>query len=554
MAELIPAAKLRKLEQLRAAYHAELPQRLDAIESCWAGVRSGHAAAAQVEELQRLVHSLAGSAGTFGMAALGQAARALEQAFSGRGSAANKPDAQQCTLVDAGVASLHELARQVPAAVVVPEPPAARGPDASEAENRLLFVIEDDAVLAETMAAQLGAFGWSVNRLPNATAARAALLGTRPAAVIVDMTLPEGPHAGPELIRGVQVSTNSHLPHVIVSSHWDWHSRLAAARSGADAYFVKPVDFAALSDRLDTLTRRSQPQPYRVLIVEDTVILAEHYAQVLAGAGMEARVVVDAAQLLEVLADFSPELVLMDLYMPVCTGIEAARVVRQDPKFTGLPIVFLSTESGRAQQLVAMQTGADDFLEKPINDADLVAAVSVRAERFRALAALIRQDSLTGLLNHIAFKLQLENEISRVQRSGTALTLAMLDIDLFKQVNDNHGHPVGDRVIHGLAQLLRKRLRKSDLIGRYGGEEFGVLMPDTPVAVAVHVIDALREQFAQVLFASAKHDPFHCTFSAGVAAFSAGVEAGLLLRSADEALYVAKRGGRNRVCVAGPAE
>lgn len=551
MAEPVPPAKLRKLEQLRAAYHAELPQRLDVIESHWADVRRGDAAASHIEALQRLVHSLAGSAGTFGMAALGQAARSLEQAFSGLGSTAHMPHAQQYAVLDAGIASLREHASQMPAAVAEPGPRAARESDAAAVENRLLFVIEDDAVLAETMATQLGAFGWNVNRLPNATAAREALRCARPAAVIVDMTLPEGAHAGPELISGVQVSTNAHVPHVIVSSHWDWYSRLAAARSGADAYFVKPVDFAALTDRLDTLTRRSQPQPYRVLIVEDTVILAEHYAQVLADAGMEARIVVDAARLLDVLADFSPELVLMDLYMPACTGIEAARVVRQDPKFTGLPIVFLSTESGRAQQLVAMQTGADDFLEKPINDADLVAAVSVRAERFRTLAALIRQDSLTGLLNHITFKLQLETEISRVQRSDAALTLVMLDIDHFKRVNDDHGHPVGDRVIHGLAQLLRKRLRKSDLIGRYGGEEFGVLMPDTSLAVAARVIDAVREQFGQIDFAGPKHAPFRCSFSAGVAAFSEGVDASALLRATDEALYVAKRSGRNRVNAAG---
>ncbi|MBA4177052.1 MAG: diguanylate cyclase [Leptothrix sp. (in: Bacteria)] len=550
MAETVASSRLHKLEQLRAAYRSELAQRLEAMETCWLDVRGGHDAAARVEELQRLAHSLAGSAGTFGMAALGQAARVLELAISGLGGVATARDAQQRASIDADIAALRGHARQEPTAPAAAASPAARGGTAGEAENRLLFVIEDDAALAKAIATQLGAFGWNVQRLANATAAREALQGTRPAALIVDMTLPEGLHAGPELISGIQRSTDSQLPHVIVSSHWDWNSRLAAARSGAEAYFVKPVDFAALTDRLDTLTRRSPPQPYRVLIVEDTTVLAEHYAQVLADAGMEARVVVDATRLLEVLADFSPELVLMDLYMPACTGIEAARVVRQDPKFTGLPIVFLSTESGGAQQLAAMQTGADDFLEKPISDADLVAAVSVRAVRFRALAALIRQNSLTGLLNHITFKLQLEGEVSRVQRSGAMLTLAMLDIDLFKHVNDNHGHPVGDRVIHGLAQLLRKRLRRCDVIGRCGGEEFGVLMPDTPLAVAVRVMDAVREQFGHVHFASAKHGPFRCTFSAGLAAFSDGVDEGSLLRTADEAPYVAKRSGRNRVCAA----
>jgi len=550
MADASIPTRLRKLEQLRAEYHAQLPRRLDDLESRWAALSSGHADAGQLEELQRLVHGLAGSAGTFGMGALGQAARALEQALGGLDDVANALDAQERASLASAFAALHEQARVPPEPLAMRATPAELGPD--DDENRLLFVIEDDAQQAENMAAQLGAFGWEVRSLPDATAARAALQDTTPAAVIVDMTLPEGLHAGPEMIGGIERSTGAHLPHVVVSSRWDWPSRLAAARSGADAYFVKPVDIAALTDRLDILSRRRPPKPYRVLIVEDTAILAEHYAQVLSDAGIEARIVVEAPRLLDTLADFNPELVLMDLYMPACTGIEAARVVRQDPKFTSVPIVFLSTESGRTQQLAAMQTGADDFLEKPISDSDLVAAVSVRAERFRTLAALIRQDSLTGLLNHVAFKLRLDNEVARVDRSKASLALAMLDIDHFKQVNDTHGHPVGDRVIHGLSQLLRKRLRASDLIGRYGGEEFGVLLPDTSPQIAVRLIDSLREQFSQIHFTSGKGEPFTCTFSAGVAAFTAGTAASALLRTTDEALYVAKRHGRNRVCLAEP--
>ena len=168
--------------------------------------------------------------------------------------------------------------------------------------------------------------------------------------------------------------------------------------------------------------------------------------------------------------------------------------------------------SGRKQQLEALQTGADDFLQKPIDDAEL----------------------------------QLEAEIERSQRAQSTTTLAMLDIDHFKRVNDSYGHPVGDRVIRSLSELLRRRLRKSDVIGRYGGEEFVVLMPDTGMDNALAVIDGLRQDFASLRYLG-EHDTFECTFSAGIAQLPPEMGMDELIGAADAALYEAKRGGRNCV-------
>jgi diguanylate cyclase (GGDEF)-like protein len=234
------------------------------------------------------------------------------------------------------------------------------------------------------------------------------------------------------------------------------------------------------------------------------------------------------------------------LHMPDCNGIEATRVIRQDPQYASLPIVFLTTESGLMQQKLAFQTGADDFLRKPISDGELVFAVSIRAERFRALTALVRQDSMTGLYNHLSFKTRLDTEIDRSRRSGKPLSVTMLDIDHFKRVNDTHGHPQGDRVIKTLAQLLRKRLRKSDIIGRYGGEEFAVAMPDTPVELAATILNELREQFCQLRYMT-EHADFACSFSAGVSLCKAQDNVASVLKTADQALYHAKETGINRV-------
>ncbi|MDG4582791.1 MAG: diguanylate cyclase [Candidatus Competibacter sp.] len=533
-------AKLAKLQALQDQYTKELSQRIAAIQNGWNALASPESRD-KFDELHRLAHSLNGSAGSFGYFRLSQVAQELERALS------------SCLEIEPLLDHLRSIASAGPdmeRPVEIARPPAKIVTD-----NPWLYVIEDDPLLAEEIATQLSAYGWKARIFNNATDAKKALRQQPPAAMIADVVLPEGMLAGAELLQQFQSLADQGIPRILISVRWDWEARLAAARAGADAYFVKPLDFVILTDALDKLIHRGDHQPYRVLIVEDTRELAEHYAEVLRAAGMEAWVVTEPSRLLDALATFKPELVLMDLYMPECSGVEIARVIRQDASYLAVPIVYLSTESARQRQLAALQIGADDFLEKPIADAYLVSAVTLRVARFRALAAMIRQDSMTGLLNHISFKLQLETELARSQRAASPLTFAMIDLDHFKEVNDRYGHPTGDRVIKSMAKLLGKRLRKSDVIGRYGGEEFAVIMPDTALDAGCAILDQLREQFSGIRQISGEKT-FTCTFSAGVATTLPGGGASatmaLLIQQADAALYEAKNRGRNQVRRAEP--
>ena len=525
--------KPARLRALQEAYGAELPKRLAELRALAEAFLAAPASATG-EPLHRRAHSLAGSAGTFGYGHLGSEARRLEEQLAGL---PGEPPPGFAERLRRQLAELEQAAREAPSLQAAPPTAVPRTDD-----TRSVYIVEDDALLAADMAGQLAIYGWDTRIFPDATSARAALDARRPSALVVDLMLPEGLLAGATLMR----PDEPHIPTVVVSARWDWESRLGAVRAGVDAYQPKPVDYAALNERLDALTDRVQSAPFRVLVVEDNHFLCDHYALVLRAAGMEVETLEEPSRVLEILDRFSPELILLDLYMPGCNGSEVAGVIRHDPRFTDLPIIFLSTETGRQLQLAAMHTGADDFLQKPIPDADLVSTVSLRAARFRGLRELIRQDRMTGLLNHIAFRLQLEFELARRQRLGGTLCLVMLDIDHFKRVNDTHGHPAGDRVIRGLARLLSRRLRKTDIIGRYGGEEFAVIMPDTGPDDAWPVIDRLREEFTQVVH-HGEDVEFRCSFSAGLAAADSDIPPDALLKAADDALYESKRQGRNRV-------
>ncbi|TNE99256.1 MAG: diguanylate cyclase, partial [Gammaproteobacteria bacterium] len=316
----------------------------------------------------------------------------------------------------------------------------------------------------------------------------------------------------------------------------------------------EPVDVPLLADYIERLIgERLELGKGRVLIVDDDPELLEHYGLVLEGGGMTVHKVRSPSELLGALSEFQPDLVLMDVQMGHYSGPTLARMLRFDPEWVGLHIIFLSSEDDREFQVDALSKGGDVFLTKPISDSFLLRAVRVKCNRARQLAKLASRDSLTGLLKHSLVKQEVGKEYARCRRFGQESVIAMLDLDHFKLVNDRFGHRTGDLVIKGLANLLRHRLRKTDVIGRYGGEEFLVVMPDCSLENAVEALQAVCEQMRRISYSS-KGQEFFVTVSIGLAplaAFENGEEA---IEAADQALYVQKSRGRNGVSVYGDAE
>jgi diguanylate cyclase (GGDEF)-like protein len=371
----------------------------------------------------------------------------------------------------------------------------------------------------------------------------------RPAAVIMDLSSPDGELIGEEVATKVREALGGGVPLVLVSNRSDIEARLDAVRAGCSSYFIKPVNYSDVLETLDRLTR-SEPEPYRILIVDDEADTAEFHSTNLEAAGLETVTVTDPLDVMSQIVEFQPDVILMDVYMPGCTGLELAMVIRQEEAFVGVPIVFLSRETDRMKQIAALGEGGDDFFTKPVPPEQLVPAISARAQRGRTLRLFMEKDGLTGLFRHSRIIEQLEVAVRRADRQHGKLAVAMLDIDGFKDVNDEHGHLVGDQVLKALAYLLRQRLRMSDVLGRFGGDEYVVVLPDTDGAAAMEKMDDIRGNFAAIEHDTG-HGSFAATLSCGVAEFPAALTSHELIAAADEALYRAKRGGRNRVLLAG---
>lgn len=328
-------------------------------------------------------------------------------------------------------------------------------------------------------------------------------------------------------------------------------------RAGIDVAIPAEEQHARVLDRILDLVQNIEQERYRVLVVEDSRVAVALIQRTLAEHGIDSHAIRDPGTLFDVLESYRPDLVLMDMFMPRFNGVEATRVLRQMSAYSTLPIVYLSGATDVGMQVEALRLGGDQFLTKPFNPVLLAAVVKTKIERFRETQRSTRLDGLTGLLNHTAAKSRLA---SLVQQLGArpadgepgapagqgALTVAMIDIDHFKAINDTYGHPVGDQVIRALAWLLKGRLRSSDLIGRYGGEEFLIALPGVSLEQAITVIDRIRSDFAALPHAH-PGGALHATFSAGVASFPMFDAAADLTEAADGALLHAKRLGRNRV-------
>ncbi|UHD14813.1 diguanylate cyclase [Thiocapsa bogorovii] len=550
--------------RLRASFLSQLPGRLADARRAVAELRPGEIDHAHLDALYILFHTLKGSGATFGFRQISDAAKAAEQTVrnamdSGAPVEAALPNALERMMddldalalaadvqVDPDVAPGFELPRSEPAAG---QPSDARPGQSADRSQRMVYLCDDDPDLAAQLAGQLGCFGYRVRAFTNLPDLREAVEAERPSALILDVVFPEDENAGPRMLAELRSGKQATIPCIFISCRDDFGGRLQAVRAGGNAYCTKPIKMVELLEFLDRLTNPHPPEPINVLVVDDDRELAQFHATVLEEAGMVAKAVSDPEQVLGLLDTFDADLVLMDMYMPDCSGPELSRILRQIPGHVSLPIIYVSSETDVERQHKALAVGADGFLTKPIEPARLIAEVGLRAERMRILHSLMVRDGLTGLFNHNAIMQFLGVAVANARRAEKPLCFAMIDVDHFKAVNDTYGHPTGDQVLIALSRTLRLRLREDDLVGRYGGEEFAVVLNGVGAEQAKRILDALRTSFWNVTFFSDGQE-FRCTFSVGVSDFPTFDTPDAMTEAADRALYRAKNGGRNRVEIA----
>jgi len=303
----------------------------------------------------------------------------------------------------------------------------------------------------------------------------------------------------------------------------------------------------------------------RILVVDDHPDNIEIIEARLSARGYRIESASNGAEALAKVSEDPPHLILLDVMMPLMDGFEVSRRIKRDPSLPFIPIILVTARSETEDKVEGLDSGADDYLTKPINFPELEARVRsmLRIKKLqdeldwknrqlsdanRRLRLLSITDGLTGLFNHRHVHELLRDEHERCKRNGDAMAVAMLDLDRFKQLNDTHGHPTGDVVLSETARLLQESAREVDMIGRYGGEEFIAILPGADEEAALLFAERFRRTVEAHVFRDDGKE-IGMTVSGGVASSRDQdlARPDELIRLADRALYEAKNGGRNCV-------
>ena len=306
----------------------------------------------------------------------------------------------------------------------------------------------------------------------------------------------------------------------------------------------------------------------RILIVDDDPLIRREIRSVLVTDGQFASFheAEDGLSALKLLLDHPVDLVVCDLVMPGYDGLKFLSLKASRKELESVPVIILTAEDDAERKAELLARGASDYVTKPFHEKELLARVRIHhklkvlqdelREKNELLEQLSVTDPLTGLFNRRHLMSKLEKELARMDRYRHPLSVVMIDLDHFKQVNDQYGHAMGDEVLRNVGRLLREEVRTTDVAARYGGEEMTLLLAHTDLAGAQTMAENLRqkiEKFEHKAFGAA----LKRTASFGVAACLPGEDlpsALGLLQSADAALYRAKKNGRNRVEIAGESE
>ena len=519
--------------QLQWEYIREAPERLAELRKDLAAFRVGEPDA--LDSLKRRFHKLAGSGGSYGLPRVTEIARAAEQ----RILTPPRPTPQDADLFEQAITDLKDAfdASSVMAGMPSPE---SRLPGF----GYLAILLMGPGPLRNEIERSLGEVGFVVAIHESEVDPWSVPPTERPDLVVIGTDLGENPLA---LARYWAAATPDRPRAVVLADPAERYDRLRTAAAGVDAVFGPATLPRGLAQYARALATIGAP-PAHVVVVEDDPSQAQLFATWLGQINARVSICGSAQVARDTLLNETPDLVLLDVDLPDVDGFALARLMRQDPRLALVPVVFLTARQTVADELEGLRAGGDDFLAKPVERSHLVQVVLTRTERGRRIRELVHRDGLTGVLNHATLMAELDHAIAFASRHGEPVCFLMCDLDHFKRINDSHGHLVGDQVLMHVARVFRGCVRGSDLLGRYGGEEFGIILRRCPPANGKAIAEKLRKALEESPMQTRGGPDVSIRVSIGVATYpGSGQTAGDVATAADQALYRAKSAGRNRV-------
>ncbi|MFH1134742.1 MAG: diguanylate cyclase [Pseudomonadota bacterium] len=418
----------------------------------------------------------------------------------------------------------------------------------------LAMVIDDSATARFVLQKEMERLNFEVVLAADGLEGLEMIRKVRPDIVLTDIEMPN--MNGLELCSVLSADPSlREIPIVVISNVVSDSQIRMGFGAGVITFLKKPIDGAELGMVVSHLMgKEAGLKQGSALVVEDDLTTVSIIRKELTGIGVHTTICRTVAEMDAYLGVSRPDIVILGLFLPDGNGPEVCRMIRSKEIFKTLTIIILAEESRREYMIQCLNNGADDFLVKPFSHEEFLARlenhlrikrlVDEIRQRNRVLEGLAYQDSLTGLLNRRYLEEGLRNELERARKRSSTLGFLMMDLDHFKNINDAHGHPVGDEVLREVAAVIQAFVRDSGVACRYGGEEFCAILPLFSPGKTREIAESIRLACEQKRFS---HLGLKQTLSVGISGFPGASSSRELIDRADSALYQAKISGRNRV-------
>ncbi len=461
-----------KYRELRQRYVDGLPARLEQITSLWDSLLHINWSAAQVAQLLQLAHKLSGSGATYQLPDISRHAALLEQTLTSLGKAV--PDSDQREQLATTLRGLTRACADAAQSVAEPDAPPLLAETPVTTTRKQIALIEDDPDQSRLMQALLTSMNYSVHSFSSPDDYLAAAATTPVDLILLDISFPESPVRGITWMEEFKTTLAAQAPIIVMSARSDIVARIRALRAGAAAYLAKPINRDDIGVLIAQILERDAGVRRKVLWVDDDRELTAYFKLVLEHAGFVMESLHNPLALLQTLKKFQPDVIVLDYQMPECNGEEVARMLRQDPDFMAIPIIFVSaSEQARARQANLSLVGSA-FLQKPLSDEKLLTTLHNQISKSDAVAHLLRKVTRrqreTGLLNLAAFLSELDRKLMHgfADDLHSAHYLAHISLDRPDHLRNKYGHLETARKSDEFGNFLCRQTTLSMSVAAYG--------------------------------------------------------------------------------------
>lgn len=541
---------LRQIHELTDKYLAGLPKRLNDIDSAWQQLQHVNWDAKVLARMSENVHKLTGSGAMYGFGQISSKARQLElflQAMLDKGLSS---EVQRNQVTKA----LSDLAKALQDAFASGQTSLSNiviadgdGSPSRQIRSHRIAVIDDDADQAELIMAWLSAQGFESYSFPHPDGYVQASSTLQFDVVLMDICYPQCSLEGLIWLENLQGQVGQHTPFIMMSARTDIVARMRALRAGAVAFFTKPIDFEVLFARLNALTTQSSTYKPRVLWVDDDRNILDFFKPLLIEEGFVVETVTQPLTLMQCLEIFYPDIIVLDYKMPDCNGLELAHILRQDPRYMLLPIVFLSASSEALQQQKQISLVGNAFLIKPIDKLKLIDCLHQQIVKAQLMVRRVRQvskrSSPVTLTHQYAFLAELDALLGRleIQPEANVYALIRIDLDNEEYLREAYGVRTMLQISSYIEQVLAKPNAWAGSGCVLGGAAYlGLMSGNTQVQLedAVHqLLESLKTQSWPVKFMN------DLTFSVGTLQLERGINLDRALKQVEQACAQAMQNG-----------